>query len=77
MRKFKALINEFGLDDGGVASFVFKVQSLKKGEIYEEHVPHGGIPSGYVIDDNSCWNKIGTENFKTKFKEVTDELENK
>jgi len=78
MRKFEALIDEYGLDDGGVASFTFKVQVLKKGKIYQEHQQHNGgdannsiwEPSGYVIDDNSCWNQIGTESFNERFKEV-------
>lgn len=39
-RKFEALIDEFGLDDGGVASFTFKVQALAKGKIYEEMDPN-------------------------------------
>jgi len=80
MRKFKALVNEFGLDDFGVASGTFKVQVLTKGEIYKEHQRlvsandgRGGlkeVPSGYVIDDNSCWNKIESDEFKKRFKEI-------
>ena len=80
MRKFEALINKTGLDDGGVASFTFKVDVLIKGKIYEEHQRwvdnndgHGGlkqVPSGYVIDDNSCWNKIDDADFKNRFKEI-------
>lgn len=76
MRKFEALIDEFGLDDGGDFSFTFEVQSLKKGKIYNEHTPwkskeEGTVPSGHVIDDNGCWNKIGTDGFNKKFKEIT------
>lgn len=80
MRQFEALVDTFGLDDGGVASFVFEVQVLKKGKIYKEHMKwvdvndgHGGmkqVPSGYVIDDNACWNKIDSESFKELFKEI-------
>ena len=79
-RQFEAIINEHSLDDGGVASFTFEVQSLKKGDIYKEHMKlekawdgHGGmkeVPSGYVIDDNACWWKIGSASFKERFKEI-------
>lgn len=83
MRKFEALEDKFGLDDGGVASFTFKVQVLKKGKVYEEHMrleeysdgkgqgkKLRRIPSGFVIDDNACWNEIGSKNFKKLFKEI-------
>ncbi len=83
MRKFIALVDEFGYDDGGVASFTFKVQSLKKDKIYYEHQRwveawdgRGGKkqePSGFVIDDNGCWNEIGSDYFKNKFKEIKEE----
>ena len=71
-RKFIALIDEFGLDDGGVASFTFEVQSLKKGEIYEESNPNSiqGNKRGVVIDDNSCWWHYGTKSFDKRFKEI-------
>jgi hypothetical protein len=71
-RRFKALIDEFGYDDGGVASFTFRVQSLEKGKIYEESNPAflEGHRSGVVIDDNSCWWHHGTEGFKKRFKEI-------
>lgn len=76
-RKFEAQIDEFGYDDGGVASFVFEVQSLKKGKVYEEHHAWENrkeVPSGYVIDDNSCWWQIGSSSFKERFKEVIQPL---
>lgn len=71
-RKFEALIDEWGLDDGGVASFTFRVQCLKKGEIYTEQNPDHieGHRRGVVIDDNSCWWHYGTESFNKRFKEV-------
>lgn len=71
-RKFKALIDEFSLDDGGVASFTFKVQSLTKGKIYEERNPEyiQGHQMGVVIDDNSCWWYHGTPEFNKRFEEV-------
>jgi hypothetical protein len=71
-RKFKALIDEFGFDDCGVASGIFKVQSLKKDKIYEESDPDyiSGNQTGVVIDDNSCWWHYGTESFKKRFEEI-------
>ena len=73
IREFVAQIDEFGTDDGGVASFTFQVQSLKKDKVYKEHQHYdekkGNLPSGYIIDDNSCWQKIGTVDFNKKFKE--------
>ena len=51
-RKFEALIDEYGLDDGGVGSFTFQVQSLKKGKIYYEVDPdYISNKTGVVIDD--------------------------
>lgn len=71
-RKFRALVDRYGLDDGGVASFTFEVQSLKKGKIYEERNPDyiSGHRKGVVIDDNACWWHVGDESFKKTFKEV-------
>lgn len=79
-RKFKALVNERGLDDGGDFTFVFEAQVLTKDKIYEEYHKwvdawdgKGGLkqqPSGYVIDDIGCWNKIGSESFNKRFIEV-------
>lgn len=71
-RKFVALVDEFGYDDGGVASFVFRVQSLTKGKIYFEEDPFylEGNQKGVVIDDNACWHHYGTKSFNQKFKEV-------
>lgn len=71
-RKFKAKIDEFGLDDGGVASFTFKVQSLTKDKIYYEENPEyiQGKAKGVVIDDNSCWWHYGTYEFMHRFEEI-------
>lgn len=72
-RRFEALVNEFGLDDIGLSGATFEVQSLTKGKVYEESNPKYLCPPnnyGVVIDDNSCWNHIGTPSFKLKFKEV-------
>ena len=71
-RKFKAKIDEFGLDDGGVASFTFKVQSLTKDKIYYEENPEylQGNAKGVVIDDNCCWWRYGTLGFQQRFEEI-------
>lgn len=71
-RKFEALIDEFDFDDGGVASFTFKVQSLKKGKVYYESNPNyiQGNEEGVVIDDNSCWWHYGKKSFNERFKEI-------
>jgi hypothetical protein len=39
-RKFEALVDEYGLDDFGLSGSTFKVQSIKKGKIYEESDPN-------------------------------------
>lgn len=72
-RRFEAIVDEFGLDDGGGFSFTFKVQSLTKGKIYNEQNPSciEGNRRGVVIDDNCCWYFVGDKNFKERFKEVT------
>ena len=67
MRKFKALVNEFSLDDGGVASFTFEVQSLYKDKIYEEY------KNGWVRDDNGCSRDVDSKEFKNKFVEIKTE----
>lgn len=75
MRKFEAIVNEMSLDDFGVASGTFEVQSLTKGKVYMEHVERTGskpTPSGHVIDDNACWWKIGTDSFNKRFKEIKE-----
>lgn len=72
MRKFEALIDEFGLDDIGMSGETFQVQSLMKGKIYKEQNPTSidGHREGVIIDDNSCWWHYGTESFKKRFKEI-------
>lgn len=71
-RKFKALINEFGLDDIGMSGRVFKVQSLKKDKVYFESNPNyiSGHQKGIVIDDNGCWWIYGKSSFKERFEEI-------
>jgi hypothetical protein len=71
-RVFEALIDERGLDDGGVASFTFEVQSLKKGKLYYEQNPDSiqDNEKGVIIDDNGCWWHYGTESFKKRFKRI-------
>lgn len=71
-RLFKGKFNEKGLDDGGVASFVFEVDQLVKGRIYEEQNPEylQGGAKGVVIDDNCCWWHFGTPSFHDRFELV-------
>lgn len=72
-RKFIALINEEGIDDIGMSGLTFKVESLRKGKIYEERNPeYLSKPYNHnvVIDDNGCWNHIGEGDFFRKFKEI-------
>ncbi len=79
-RKFKAKKTTYGLDDFGVASGTFKVERTVEGKIYKEHYKwidsnnsKGGlkeVPTGYVIDDNSCWNKIDSKSFNELFEEI-------
>lgn len=71
-RRFRAKIDEWGLDDGGVASFTFRVHSLRKDKIYEEQNPKylSTKQRGVVIDDNSCWWHYGTTAFNKRFEEV-------
>lgn len=79
-RKFESLVDEIGLDDLGTSGITFRVDALIKGKIYTEHCKwvdawdgKGGmkqVPSGYVIDDNGCWNEIGSDNFNKIFKEI-------
>lgn len=64
MRKYKALVNETGLDDFGASGITFEVKSIIKDKIYEEG------PIGYVIDDNGCWNQIGSKCFIDRFLEI-------
>ena len=59
LRKFRALINEKGLDDGGVASFTFEVDQLIKGKIYTQadqrnYDEHGRNSKPFFVDDNGC-----------------------
>lgn len=59
LRKFRALINEKGLDDGGVASFTFEVDNLVKGRIYTQADERQYCKVDYVrkpffVDDNGC-----------------------
>lgn len=71
-RKFRAKISETGLDDGGVASFTFRVASLEKDKIYEEQNPEyiSTGQRGVVIDDNGCWWHYGTRSFNERFEEI-------
>lgn len=59
LRKFRAKVNEKGLDDGGVASFTFKVDQLIKGKIYTQadqrfYDENGKNSKPFFVDDNGC-----------------------
>lgn len=75
-RKFRAKINEFGLDDYPDFSGTFKVQSLKKDKVYEEQNPAylDKHPVGVVVDDNGCWWHYGTSGFNERFEEIKDDV---
>jgi len=70
-RKFKALKDCYGLSDGGVASFTFKIKYLIKDKIYTEEI-RNGKPTGYVRNEDCNCMTIGTDNFKSKLIEITD-----
>ena len=71
-RKFRAKIDEHGLEDAPDFSMTFPVQSLRKGKIYEERNPEylSTKQKGIVIDDNSCWWQYGTAEFDKRFELV-------
>lgn len=71
-RKFKGLIDEYGLDDFGASGQTFKVKAIEKDKIYFERDPEylDGNEKNVVIDDNSCWHYIGTTEFEKRFKEI-------
>lgn len=71
-RKFRAKIDEYGLEDMPDFSSTFPVQSLEKGKIYEEQNPEylSTKQRGVVIDDNSCWWHFGTASFNKRFELV-------
>lgn len=59
LRKFRALINEKGLDDGGGASFTFEVDQLIKDKIYTQedqrnYDERGRNSKPFFVDDNGC-----------------------
>lgn len=68
-RRFRGRFSEKGLDDGGVASFVFQVDQLVKDKIYYEQDPVSleRNPVGVVIDDNGCWWHFGCKSFNDRF----------
>jgi hypothetical protein len=76
VRKFICIKSTKGFDDFGASGLVFEVNQTTKGKIYKEYQRWDGkkeVPSGYVIDDNACWNEIGTTAFKKLFEEIKDQ----
>ncbi len=66
LRKFMALVNKKGLDDGGVASFTFPVDQLIKGKIYiqadqSNYDEAGRNSEPFFVDDNGCSRNIKRE----------------
>ena len=77
LRRFRALENETGLDDGGVASFVFEVDQLVKGKIYTQadqrnYDEHGRNLKPFFVDDNGCSRDIEYMLKNKKVEEVFD-----
>lgn len=65
LRKFKALVNEKGLDDWGDFSSTFTVDELVKGKIYTQadqrnYDAHGRSMKPFFVDDNGCSRDIMT-----------------
>lgn len=63
LRKFRALVDEKGLDDLGESGIVFKVDQLIKGKVYTqadernyEKVSYKRKP--FFVDDNGCSRNI-------------------
>lgn len=59
LRKFKSLISQKGIDDGGVASFTFEVDQLLKGKIYTQadqrfYDEQSRNSKPFFVDDNGC-----------------------
>lgn len=59
LRKFKALINETGLDDFGASGMVFEVDQLIKDKVYTQadqrfYDEHGRNKKPFFVDDNGC-----------------------
>lgn len=59
LRKFRALVNEMGVDDGGDYSFTFGVDQLVKGRIYTQadqrnYDENGRNSKPFFVDDNGC-----------------------
>ena len=59
LRKFKALVHETGLDDGGGFSFTFRVDQLVEGKIYTQadqryYDKAGRNSPPFFVDSNGC-----------------------
>lgn len=77
LRKFKALVNEKGLDDIGMSGLTFEVDQLVKGKIYTQadqrfYDEHGRKSKPFFIDDNGCSRDIECMIKNGKVKEIVD-----
>lgn len=59
LRKFKALVNEKGLDDFGASGLTFEVDQLVKDKIYTQadqrfYDERGRNSKPFFVDDNGC-----------------------
>lgn len=59
LRKFRALVNEKGLDDFGFSGITFEVDQLQKDKIYTQadqrfYDEHGRNSKPFFVDDNGC-----------------------
>lgn len=63
MRKFRALVDETGMDDFGASGMTFQVDQLVKDRVYEEqdttHWDERAKNSApFFVDDNGCSRNI-------------------
>lgn len=75
LRKFRALINETGLDDLGFSGKVFKVDQLIRDKIYTQadqrnYDEHGRRSKSFFVDDNGCSRNIDEMLESGKIEEV-------
>lgn len=75
LRKFRALVNEKGLDDFGFSGHTFKVDQLIKDKIYTQadqsnYDEHGRNSPPFFVDDNGCSRDISSMLKSGKIEEV-------
>jgi len=75
LRKFRALVDETGLDDIGFSGMTFVVQELKRGKIYTQadqryYDEAGRTSAPFFVDDNGCSRDIADMLKSGKIEEV-------